>query len=61
MAEASVAGIGGLPASIILPLIVYTTVTNENGTTAKVLDGTKLIAVGSRSLGSHCNNFLLTL
>ena len=36
------AGIGGLPASIILPLIVYTTVTNENGTTAKVLDGTKL-------------------
>ncbi len=36
------AGIGGLPASIILPLIVYTTVTNENGTTVKVLDGTKL-------------------
>lgn len=36
------AGIGGLPASILLPLLVYTTVTAENGTTAKVLDGTKL-------------------
>lgn len=36
------AGIGGLPAQILLPLFVYSTVTNSDGTTAKVLDASKL-------------------
>lgn len=35
-------GIGGLPAQIILPLVVYSTVINADGTTAKVLDSNKL-------------------
>ena len=41
------AGIGGLPAQILLPLVVYSTVKNADGTTAKVLDSGKLsMAVG---------------
>ncbi|MCM1114982.1 MAG: glycoside-pentoside-hexuronide (GPH):cation symporter [Clostridium sp.] len=41
------AGIGGLPAQILLPLVVYSTVINADGTSAKVLDATKLsFAVG---------------
>lgn len=45
------AGIGGLPAQILLPLFVYSTVVNADGTTAKVLDSNKLsIAVGCLSL-----------
>ncbi|MCM1284904.1 MAG: glycoside-pentoside-hexuronide (GPH):cation symporter [Acetobacter sp.] len=41
------AGIGGLPAQILLPLVVYSTVISANGTSAKVLDSTKLsLAVG---------------
>lgn len=37
------AGIGGLPGTILLPMIVFTTTgTNPNGTSIKVLDGTKL-------------------
>ena len=42
------AGIGGLPAQILLPLVVYSTVMGADGSTAKVLNGTKLsIAVGA--------------
>lgn len=45
------AGIGGLPAQILLPLVVYSTVTNADGTTAKVLDSNKLsIAVACLSV-----------
>ena len=45
------AGIGGLPAQILLPLLVYSTVTHSDGTTAKVLDGGKLsLAVGCLSV-----------
>ncbi|MCH5316733.1 MAG: MFS transporter [Eubacterium sp.] len=41
------AGIGGLPAQILLPLVVYSTVVTADGSSAKVLDPTKLsIAVG---------------
>lgn len=36
------AGIGGLPAQILLPLFVYSTVVNADGTKAKVLDSGKL-------------------
>ncbi len=36
------AGIGGLPAQILLPLFVYSTVVNADGTSAKVLDSGKL-------------------
>ncbi|HPZ00721.1 MAG TPA: MFS transporter, partial [Clostridiales bacterium] len=36
------AGVGGLPASIVLPLLVYSTVTLADGSTAKVLNSTKL-------------------
>ncbi len=37
------AGVGGLPATIILPLIVYTTTgTDANGNSIQALDGTKL-------------------
>lgn len=36
------AGLGGLPAQILLPLVVYSTVTNADGTTAKILDSNKL-------------------
>lgn len=36
------AGFGGLPAQILLPLIVYTTVVNADGTTSKALDSGKL-------------------
>lgn len=37
------AGVGGLPGTIILPMIVFTTTgTNPNGTAIKALDGTKL-------------------
>lgn len=36
------AGLGGLPAQILLPLVVYSTITNADGTTAKVLDSNKL-------------------
>ncbi len=42
------AGIGGLPAQILLPLMVYTTVVGANGQEAKILDGNKLsLAVGA--------------
>ncbi|MDE6751589.1 MAG: glycoside-pentoside-hexuronide (GPH):cation symporter [Eubacterium sp.] len=45
------AGLGGLPAQILLPLFVYSTVTNANGTTAKILDSDKLsIAVACLSV-----------
>lgn len=45
------AGVGGLPAQILLPLFVYSTATNADGTVAKVLDGNKLsVAVGCLSL-----------
>lgn len=45
------AGIGGLPAQIIMPLLVYSTVVTADGTTAKVLDGNKLsLAVGCLSI-----------
>lgn len=45
------AGIGGLPAQIILPLLVYSAAVNADGTSSKVLDGNKLsIAVGCLSL-----------
>lgn len=45
------AGLGGLPAQILLPLVVYSTVTNADGTTAKVLDSNKLsIAVACLSI-----------
>lgn len=41
------AGIGGLPAQILLPLVVYSTVLNSDGTSSKVLDSNKLsLAVG---------------
>lgn len=41
------AGIGGLPAQILLPLVVYSTVMGADGTSAKVLDSTKLsVSVG---------------
>ena len=44
------AGVGGLPAQILLPLVVYSTVTTASGST-KVLDGKKLsIAVGCLSI-----------
>lgn len=36
------AGLGGLPAQILLPLVVYSTVVNADNTTAKVLDANKL-------------------
>lgn len=36
------AGVGGLPAQIILPLLVYTTVKGADGGDVKVLDGNKL-------------------
>lgn len=35
-------GIGALPAQILLPLVVYSVVTNADGTTAKILDSNKL-------------------
>lgn len=45
------AGIGGLPAQILMPLLVYSTVVTADGTTAKVLDGNKLsLAVGCLSI-----------
>ncbi len=45
------AGIGGLPAQILLPLLVFTTVTAADGSTAKVLDAGKLsVAVGCLSV-----------
>ncbi len=45
------AGVGGLPAQILLPLLVYSTVANADGTNAKVLDPTKLsVAVGCLSV-----------
>ncbi|MGN1160739.1 MAG: MFS transporter [Candidatus Fimenecus sp.] len=45
------AGVGGLPAQILLPLLVYTTVASADGGTVKVLDGRKLsIAVGCLSV-----------
>lgn len=45
------AGLGGLPAQILLPLVVYSTVTNADGTTAKILDSGKLsIAVACLSI-----------
>ncbi|MCM1364364.1 MAG: glycoside-pentoside-hexuronide (GPH):cation symporter [Faecalibacterium sp.] len=44
------AGIGGLPAQILLPLVVYSTVLGADGTSAKVLDPTKL----STSVGILC-------
>lgn len=45
------AGIGGLPAQILFPLFVYSTVTLSDGSTAKVLDSTKLsLAVGCLSI-----------
>lgn len=47
------AGGGGLPAQILLPLVVYSTVLNEDGTTSEVLDGTKLsISVGILCIAS---------
>lgn len=36
------AGIGGLPGTILLPMLVYTTTINEDGTKIQTLDGTKL-------------------
>lgn len=36
------AGIGGLPAQILMPLVVFTTVINADGSSSKVLDGNKL-------------------
>lgn len=45
------AGIGGLPAQILLPFLVYSTVTLADGSTAKVLDANKLsLAVGCLSV-----------
>lgn len=45
------AGLGGLPAQILLPLVVYSTVTNADGSTAKILDSNKLsIAVACLSV-----------
>lgn len=45
------AGLGGLPAQILLPLFVYSTVVNSDGTTSKVLDSGKLsIAVACLSV-----------
>lgn len=45
------AGIGGLPAQILMPLFVYSTVVMVDGSTAKVLDSNKLsIAVGCLSV-----------
>lgn len=45
------AGVGGLPAQILLPLLVYTTVVAADGSSVKVLDGNKLgIAVGCLSV-----------
>ena len=44
------AGIGGLPAQILLPLVVYSTVINADGSTAKVLDSAKL----STAIGCLC-------
>lgn len=45
------AGVGGLPAQILLPLLVYTTVVAADGSSVKVLDGGKLsIAVGCLSV-----------
>lgn len=47
------AGIGGLPAQILLPLVVYSTVVNADGTSSKVLDSSKLsLAVGVLALVS---------
>lgn len=36
------AGVGGLPGTIILPMIVYTTTVSADGTKIQTLDGTKL-------------------
>lgn len=36
------AGIGGLPGTILLPMIVYTTTVSEDGTKIQTLNGTKL-------------------
>lgn len=36
------AGVGGLPSTIILPMIVYTTTISADGTKIQTLDGTKL-------------------
>lgn len=45
------AGVGGLPAQILLPLLVYSTVAGADGSSVKVLDGNKLsLAVGCLSL-----------
>lgn len=44
------AGIGGLPAQILLPLVVFSTVLNADGSSAKVLDAGKL----SLSVGILC-------
>lgn len=45
------AGIGGLPAQILLPLMVYSTVIGADGSEAKVLDSTKLsLAVGALAI-----------
>ncbi len=44
------AGIGGLPAQILLPLVVYSTVMGADGKAVKVLDSTKL----SLSVGILC-------
>ena len=53
------AGLGGLPGQILLPLIVYNTVINDDGTKAQVLDGTKLaICVAALSAVSVLVYFL---
>ena len=45
------AGIGGLPAQILMPLVVFTTVINADGSSSKVLDGNKLsLCVGAISI-----------
>uniref|UniRef100_UPI003FF07DCC MFS transporter n=1 Tax=Eubacterium sp. TaxID=142586 RepID=UPI003FF07DCC len=45
------AGIGGLPAQILMPLVVFTTVINADGSSSKVLDGNKLsLCVGAISV-----------
>lgn len=45
------AGLGGLPSQVLLPLLVFSTVVNSDGTTSKVLNGSKLsLAVGILAL-----------
>lgn len=53
------AGLGGLPAQILLPLVVYSTVANADGTTSKVLDPSKLsVAVAVLSVATVLVFFL---